>query len=166
MPTRRMIFFIAACTLGRACVAIMAPAVAADDASATAFVTKIYDAYKDENSKGILIDTEAAIRRYFEPSLTALINKDQKSAARRHEVGTLDGDPFIDAQDWDISAVDIAVRDASPDKAVATVNFKNIDRPTTVVLDLIKIKSEWRIADITWRQEGGKKETLRGLFRH
>jgi len=81
-------------------------------------------------------------------------------------VGTLDSDPFIDAQDRDISAVDIAVRDASPDKAVATVNFKDIDRATTVVLDLIKIKSDWRIADITWRREGGKTETLRGLFRH
>ena len=102
-------------------------AVAAN-ASATAFVTRIYDAYKGENSKGILIDTDAAIRRYFEPSLAALISKDQKDAARRHEVPTLDGDPFIDAQDWDISAVDIAVRDASPDKAVATVSFKNIDQ--------------------------------------
>ena len=78
---------------------------------------------------------------------------------------TLDGDPFIDAQDWDISAIDIAVRDASPDKAVATVSFKNIDRATTVMLDLIKIKSDWRIANIIWQREGGKKETLRGLYR-
>src|SRR5262245_51431002 len=147
------------------CVVVAAPAVAAD-ASATAFVTRIYDAYKGENSKGILIDTEAAIRRYFEPSLAALISKDHKDAARRHEVPALDGDPFIDAQDWEISAVDIAGRDASPDKPVATVSFKNIDHVTTVVLDLIKIKSDWRIANITWQREGGKKETLRGLYRH
>ena len=57
------------------------------------------------------------------------------------------------------------MRDASPDKAVATVSFKNIDRATTVMLDLIKIKSDWRIANITWQREGGKKETLRGLYR-
>ncbi len=164
MPTRRAVLFIAACTLGMPCV-VVAPTVAAD-ASATAFVTKIYDAYRGENSKGILIDTEAAIRRYFEPSLAALISKDRKDAARRHDVPTLDGDPFIDAQDWDISAVDIAVRDALPDKAVATVSFKNIDHATTVVLDLTRIKSDWRIANITWQREGGKKETLRGLYRH
>jgi hypothetical protein len=162
--TRRTILLAVAGTLGMLYFVVVAPAVAAD-ASATAFVAKIYDAYKGENSKGILIDTEAAIRRYFEPSLAALIAKDQKNAARRHEVPTLDGDPFIDAQDWDISAVDIAVRDASPDKAVATVSFKNIDQPTTVVLDLVKIKSDWRIANITWQRQGGKKETLRGLYR-
>jgi hypothetical protein len=165
MPTRRTILFIAASALGMPCVVVVAQAVAAD-ASATAFVTKIYDAYKGENSKGILIDTDAAIRRYFEPSLAALISKDQKDAARRHDVPALDGDPFIDAQDWDISAVDIAVRDGSPDKAVATVSFKNIDHATTVVLDLIRIKSDWRIANISWQREGGKKETLRGLYRH
>jgi len=164
MPTRRTALLIVASTLGMPCVVGVIPAVAAE-ASATAFVTKIYDAYKGENSNGILIDTDAAIRRYFEPSLAALISKDQKDAARRHDVPTLDGDPFIDAQDWDISAIDIAVRDASPDKAVATVSFKNIDHATTVVLDLIKIKSDWRIANITWRRDGGKKETLRGLYR-
>jgi hypothetical protein len=49
---------------------------------------------------------------------------------------------------------------------VATVSFKNIDHATTVVLDLTKIKSEWRIANVTWQREGGKKDTLRGLYRH
>jgi Protein of unknown function (DUF3828) len=165
MPTRRTVLLIAAGTLGMPCVVGVTPAVAAD-ASATAFVTRIYDAYKGENSKGILIDTDAAIRRYFEPSLAALISKDQKAAGRRHDVGMLESDPFIDAQDWEISAVDIAVRDVSPDKAVATASFKNIDHATTVVLDLTKIKSEWRIANITWQREGGKKDTLRGLYRH
>jgi Protein of unknown function (DUF3828) len=156
--------FIVASPLGMLC-GVVASGVAADEA-ATAFVARIYDAYKGKNSKGILIDTDAAIRRYFEPSLAKLITKDQKAAARRHGVPTLDGDPFIDAQDWEISAIDIALRDVSPDKAVATVSFKNIDQPNTVVLDLIKIKSDWRIADITWQREGGTKETLRGLFRH
>ncbi len=164
MPTRRAALLIAASTLGMPCDVGVPTAVGAE-ASAPAFVTKIYDAYKGENSRGILIDTDAAIRRYFEPSLAALISKDQKDAARRHDVPTLDGDPFVDAQDWDISAVDIAVRDASPDKAVATVSFKNIDHETTVVLDLTKIKSDWRIANITWQREGGKTETLRGLYR-
>jgi Protein of unknown function (DUF3828) len=69
-------------------------------------------------------------------------------------------DPFIDAQDWDISALDVAVRDAGDDKANATVSFKNLDKPTTVVLDLVKLRAGWRIADINW----GRKPTLRGLF--
>jgi hypothetical protein len=70
--------------LGAAWVAIARPALAADP-GATAFVTAIYAAYKGKNAKGIGLDTEANIRRYFEPSLAALIIKDQKDAARRHD---------------------------------------------------------------------------------
>lgn len=86
-------------------------------------------------------------------------------AARRGEVGLLDGDPFIDAQDWDISAFDIVVTDTVPGKASATVKFTNLDKLTTVVLDLVKIKNDWRISDITWLRDG-KPETLRAIYAH
>jgi hypothetical protein len=145
-----------------ACAAFAAPAPAAD-ASAREFVAAIYDAYKGKNGNGVSLDNEKAIRRYFEPSLAALISKDQKDAARRNEAPKLDGDPFVDAGDWDITTVNIDLADTTPGKASATVDFKNGDKPTTVVLDLVKIKNDWRISDITWRREG-KTETLRGLF--
>jgi hypothetical protein len=168
MPTRRTMFFMAALFMAAAalCGGGAAPAEAADVA-ATAFVTKIYDAYRGKDSKGILTDSEAQLRLYFEPSLVAIIVKDQKAAAKRQEVPTLDGDPFVDAQEWEIAAFDIAVSDAPPDdiKAVATVSFKNFDVPVKVVLDLVKTKSGWRIADITSQQQG-RTQSLRGLFKH
>ena len=71
--------------------------------------------------------------------------KDRRAAARRKEVGTLDFDPFVDAQDWEITAFDIAVSDAGPGKASATVKFANLDSKSTVVLDLVKIKDAWKI---------------------
>jgi Protein of unknown function (DUF3828) len=142
----------------------VAPAAAAN-AAATAFVTKIYDAYKSKNSRGISIETEAAVRNYFEPSLAATIIKDQKAAAKRKEVPSLEADPFVDSQEWDVSELNIAVNDAPPDKAVATVRFKNFGLPTKIVLNLVKTKSDWRIADITWERDGNP-ETLRGLFKH
>ena len=86
--------------LGPACAEHARQAV---DASALAFVNDIYDAYKGKDAKGHPLDDERAIRRYFEPSLAALMVKDQKIAAKRGEVGLLDFDPFIDAQDWEIS---------------------------------------------------------------
>ncbi len=135
----------------------------AADPSARAFLAAIYNAYKGKNGNGISLDGDAAIRRYFEPGLAALIGKDQKEAAARGEAPALDGDPFVDAQDWDISAFDIAVRDVAPNKASGTVTFRNVDKPTTIVLDLVKVKDGWRIADITWQRDG-KAETLRGLF--
>jgi hypothetical protein len=164
MVTRRDIFIIAACTLGILCGVIARPAAAADP-SVTAFVTKIYDSYKGKNGNGVPLENTATIQRYFEPSLAAMIIKDQKDAARRKDAPTLDGDPFVDAQDWDIAAFDIAVTDEAPGKAVATVSFKNGDQPTKIVLNLVTVKNEWRIADITW-QHDGKPETLRGLYHH
>jgi hypothetical protein len=163
MPTRRTLLFAAASLLATPC-GIAAPAMAAD-AAATAFVTKIYSAYKGKDATGIDYSAEAEIRRLFEPSLAALIIKDQKAAARRKEVPTLDGSPLVDAQEWEIFAFDIAVTDAPPDKAVATVSFKNFDEQKKLVLNLVRVKNDWRIADIISERDG-RNESLRGLFKH
>src|SRR5580693_7735519 len=116
MPTRR-VFILAA-----SCAAIAGPALAAEP-SPRYFVTAIYDPYKGKDAKGTPLDDDAALRRYFEPKLAAAMIKDRRDAKRRQEVGTLDFDPFVDAQDWEIAAFDIAVSDAGPGKATATVKF-------------------------------------------
>jgi hypothetical protein len=118
MLTRRTLIF------GAACAMIAVPAFAAD-ASASAFVTAIYNAYKGKDAKGVPLDNERIIRRYFEPTLAAAMAKDQKAAAQRNEVGLLDFDPFLNAQDWDVNAFDIAVSDAATGMAKATVKFVN-----------------------------------------
>jgi len=157
MLTRRSLL------LGAAGALLALPAAAAEQ-SARDFVAAIYATYEGTDSKGIILDNARTIRRYFEPSLAALMIKDQNEAAKRGEVGNLDGDPFIDAQDWDIKDVNIAVADTAPGKASATVKFVIFDEPKTVVLDLVKLKNEWRIGEITWRRKD-KNETLRDLFR-
>jgi len=162
MPTRRTLLFLAACTFMTPCCGAAARAA---DAAATAFVTKVYDAYKGKNSKGYSIESEADIRRTFEPSLAALIIKDEKAAAKHKEAPALEFDPFVDGQEWELLALSIAVTDTPPNKAVATVSFKNFGLPTKIVLGLVKTKSEWQIANITWQRDGNP-ETLRGLFKH
>jgi hypothetical protein len=151
-------------TLGLACAALIAPAYAGD-ASATAFITAIYDSYKGKDAKGTPLDSERTIRRYFEPKLASLMASDQKAAARRNEVGALDFDPFLDAQEWDITTFDIVVSDAAAGKAQATVKFVNLGQSMTVVLDLVQVRNAWRIHEITW-QQNGKTETLRKIFVH
>jgi hypothetical protein len=158
MQTRRTLL------VGAACAAIASRALAAD-MTALAFVTTLYNGYKGNDSPGHALDTERAIRHYFEPSLAALMVKDQKAAAKRGEVGLLDFDPFVDAQEWDISDFDIAVTDTAPASARATVKFVNLGKETTAVLDLVKIKNEWRVGDITWLRDG-KSATLRGIYVH
>jgi len=140
------------------------PAFAADP-GATAFVTAIYSAYKGKDAKGVPLENERVIRRYFEPTLAAAMAKDQKAAARRNEVGLLDFDPFLDAQDWDVDAFDITVSDAATGTAKATVKFVNQGDAMTVVLDLVQAKNDWRVYDITWLHDG-KTESLRKTFLH
>src|SRR5262245_44198929 len=124
--------------VGAACVALTVHACAGD-ASATAFITAIYNSYRGKDAKGVPLDSESTIRRYFEPNLATLMAKDQRAAAQRNEVGLLDFDPFLDAQDWDVTTFDIAVNDAAAGKAQAIVKFINQGQPVTVVLDLVEV---------------------------
>ena len=158
MQTRRTLL------LGAAGAAIACRALA-DDMTALAYVTALYSGYKGNDSPGHALDTETAIRHFFEPSLAALMVKERKIAAKRGEVGVLDFDPFVDAQEWDITDFDIAAADFAPGGARATVRFVNLGKETTVTLDVVKIKTDWRVSDIYW-QHDGKVESLRGLYAH
>jgi hypothetical protein len=97
--------------------------------------------------------------RYFEPSLVALMTADQAAAQKKDEVPALNGDPFVDAQEWDITRLAIAIEPGGPDKATGTVTFRNFDKPTKLTVALVRLKDGWRIADIVW-PDG----SLRGLY--
>src|SRR6266542_1706265 len=90
------------------CTGLGVVGVRAAEPSAKSFVEGIYAAYKGKDARGVSLDSNAAVRRYFEPKLAALIIKDRKDA--RGEVGKLGADPGLDAQDREIDAVDIAIR--------------------------------------------------------
>src|SRR5262249_35879582 len=114
MRTRRTILLTAGCSMA-ACLAVgrfgSADPAAADDASALVFVSAIYKSYTTGRKAGVRIDNHGKLRRYFEPVLAAAMDKDQETAAKHHEVGELDGDPFIDAQDFEIKHFDVAIKD-------------------------------------------------------
>ena len=62
--------------------------VPAAEPSATSFVEGIYAPYKDRNGKGNPLDTDAAVKRYFEPKLAALIIKDRNNPSSMPRIGT------------------------------------------------------------------------------
>jgi hypothetical protein len=136
-----------------------APTARAAEATPDKFLATIYHHYEGKNAKGIDIFGKAALQRYFEPSLIALVAADEQAAAKRGDVPELDGDPFIDAQDWEITQLKIATQMDGTDKASATVSFKNFDEPHAVAVKLVRLPIGWRIADIIWA-EG----SLRGLY--
>ena len=153
MPTRRHILIALAATL------VATPSLA-EQLSARDFLAAIYANYQGKGAKGVDISTKGAPGKYFTPSLARLIEKDAAKAAKRHEVGTLDGDPFVDAQDFEITDLAIDVKDTGPDKAVGAVTFKNFGKDVTVMHDLRKLAKGWRIDDIQ-----APSGSLRALFK-
>jgi hypothetical protein len=47
----------------------------------------------------------------------------------------------------------------------ATVKFKNFDKPATVRLNLVNLKNDCRLCDITWLRDG-KAGSLRKTYGH
>jgi len=144
------------------CVALlvaMTTVTSAQGTSAQAFVEGIYKPYLKKGYKGTDYSKAANVRRYFEPVLAAAIIKDQAAAAKRNEVPMLDGDPFIDAQDWEIANLKVDVK-AVGATATGTVSYTNFNEARTVTLNLAKTSGGWRIAEIN-----APSGSLRKLFK-
>ena len=139
--------------------AAAAPALAAESGTPQAFLDAIYQAYRGKGAKGIVLDKPATIRRYFAADLAGAMIADQAAAAKRGEVPELDGDPFVDAQDFEITDLAIKTTMDGASKATGTVTFKNFGEAQSVTLDLVKTANGWRIADIRM-----KERTLRELY--
>jgi hypothetical protein len=127
-----------------------------------AFLQDIYSHYRGSASKGAPLDKDSDWRRYFADDLVALIDADEKAAAKSGDIPTLDGDPFVDAQDWDITHLTIHIDTQSATAATAAVKFENIKEPKTLHIQLVETPKGWRIADIAWP---GKEGTFRGLYK-
>ena len=109
-----------------------------------AFLRGIYTPYPNHDFKG---QPFWQVDRFFAPDLARAIEADMREAKRRGEVPRLDGDPFVDAQDWDIAKLAISVKADGP-KAVGLVSFENQGKPTEITLDLVRTGMGWRITDI------------------
>jgi len=137
----------------------MAITANAEIASPQAFVDGIYKHYLGQDSKGLALSSEADVRRYFAQPLADAIVKDFAAAHKAGEVPMLNGDPFIDAQDWEISNLKTTVKSTGANTAVATAAFVIFMERRTVTLDLVVTPAGWRIAEI--RSPSG---SLRALY--
>ena len=136
-------------------------AAVAQGASPLTFLEGVYKGYRNNNNaKGIDYSRPEVIRRYFAPPLAKAMLKDFADAKKKDEVPSLNGDPFIDAQDWDIADLKIGMKDASRRKATGVVTFTNAKEPRTLTLDLIKTGDGWRITEIK-----APSGSLRELFK-
>jgi hypothetical protein len=122
------------------------PARAGDDPRD--FVTALYQSYVGRDAKGIPVNSPRA-RQVITPGLMKLIDADVRGAAKRGEPPRLDGDPFVDAQDFDIKSFTVEIQEVGRSRAVATVTFKNEASASNgpMILALVRTGDEWRIDD-------------------
>lgn len=161
LNVRRPEALVALLLLG-AGIVIAATAAVAQGASPLAFLEQTYKVYRNNsNAKGIDYGKPEMIRRYFAPTLAKAMLKDMAEAKKRHEVPSLNGDPFIDAQDWEIADLKIEVMPgATRRNATGVVTFTNAKEPRRLSLDLIKTGDGWRIYEIK-----APSGSLRELFK-
>jgi len=139
---------------------VVSLAAAAADQTAKDFLDAIYKSYIGKNARGLPLDKPATMR-LFTPSLRKAIDDDSRRAAKRNEVPNLDGDPFVDAQDWEIKSFDISVQDKAPDKATGTVKFDDDGDKKMITLELVKSADGWHIDEIT-TADGTLRKILSG----
>ena len=129
---------------------MLAPAGAmAVDPSAQAMVSGIYKTYMGKAAKGIPINSPR-VKALLTPGLHQLIAAELKRAAAQGDVPELNGDPFVDAQDFDFTSYDVTMVDLGPDhaRALVTLIAANGVRRSPITLDLLKLQNGWRIDDI------------------
>ncbi len=138
----------------------------ADEQTPLAFLQSIYSHYRgDDRSQkfqGVALDTPAHIRGYFAPPLADKMIVDDADAAKRDEVPALDADPFVDAQEWEITGLTIHIDSQSAEAAKATIRFLNFKEAKTIRLELVRTPAGWRVSEVIWPGDEG---TLTGLYR-
>jgi len=131
-------------------------AAEAQEQTAQAFLQSIYAPYLKRDFKGQPY-TEAA--RFFAPDLARAMDRDMRQAKQRGQPPTLDGDPFVDAQEWQVTAL-IVRSSGGSDSATGVVTFENFGKPKRLAIELVKTPAGWRIADIA-----GSGGSLRSLYK-
>ncbi|HUG60369.1 MAG TPA: DUF3828 domain-containing protein [Methylomirabilota bacterium] len=139
---------------------------AGDDAAQSALVEALYAAHAPRADGGLppLWKDPSTRDVYFSEGLLALFDAAAEAAeAAPDEVPALNGDPFYDAQDWNISGFAVAPAATDGDAATVAVGFDNFGDPRRLLYTLVKSGQGWRVDDIAY---GGEPlaYTLRGLL--
>jgi hypothetical protein len=143
--------------LGALALALAVQPAAADD-EAKRLLEGIYKTYVGSTATGLDYHTEAKARRTFTPDTVRLFVRDWREA--KGEVGRLEFDPFVNGQDFEVSAYAVSVEGTGPDQARAQVQITNMGKREVVIHDLQRTANGWRIHDIRWPGTKGSLRTI------
>ena len=136
---------------------LAAPPLMAQGGTPLAFLESIYRPYATKGFKG---QDYGKTERFFASPLREAMDKDFAEAKKRNEVPRLNGDPFINAQDWEIANVAVSAWVTGPSTAMGVASFTNFGKPVRVTLEMVSTPAGWRIAEIK-----APSGSLRALFK-
>lgn len=87
------------------------------------------------------------ITELFSPTLTQLWN-DMAVRSQEFELPIIDFDPFINAQDYELSDLVISDPAVTGDTATVGVSFRNFGEPQDIRFTLVRRVAGWKIDDI------------------
>jgi hypothetical protein len=130
---------------------IQAASAETDDVSPHLFLERIYAQYTGQaGTGGVNLSSDTEIRHLFDPPLATLILADRRQSETSNEPPELDGDPFVDGQDWVISGLKITIPRATTSEALADIQFNNFDQPVELRIGLVHLVGGWRVHEITY----------------
>ena len=138
--------------------AIANPAIACDKGAVTT-VEKIYKVYVDD---GIVNQMASEI---YSPRLQPIVKKWNTRCEANIELEgcILDGDFFIDGNDYKISKLKVSCLSGDSSRSRVLVKFRNFDVPSTKVFDMVKDGDRWFIDAIADGIDG--KDFLGEIFK-
>jgi len=119
---------------------IAAPALGQDFSNPRAVVETLYAGY------GPAYDFPPDPSPLFSERLNGLFEADAQEA--NGDIGRIDFDPFINGQDYQVTALEIAEPYLAGGKAVVRVSFENMGMPSEVGLLLVQEAEGWKIDDV------------------
>jgi len=114
-------------------------------------VVNLYAAQKAKKNLFFQSKSRVMLDKYFAKSLADLIWKDMKQSEKDNEPGSLDFDPFYNAQDFKISAFKVGkpeYGEGNAKLADVPVKFKNFGKAETILFRLELVGKAWKISDI------------------
>lgn len=107
-------------------------------------INRIYDYYLHPNPDAAPLEDD---RSLFTKRLNGLFDTYFANAGG-DEVGPLDFDPFISAQDYELKDFSITSESVDGDAATISVAFMNFDYRSALTYSLLREDGAWRVEDI------------------
>ena len=136
------------CLIGLILVFSAATAQAQDDTDPVKLITSIYQTYRRGNQ-------QPGFPHVYSDRLQALVDADAKNTPAG-DSGKIDWDVFVDGNDWGVSKLKVTLVRRSALRAQVQARFDNLKQPHTMIFDLVREKSGWRIDDISSLQKGAR----------